>query len=100
MRLQLERRGGLTLINDAYNANPTSVHAALATLDALQVAGRKVVLLGDMHELGAQAERCHTDIGRAIGRSTAQIVIAVGRYARAVADGATISTHRDKRRGP
>lgn len=89
MRLERSRLGGITLINDAYNANPESMGAAFDTLDSLPEAGRRVFILGDMRELGDAANRCHQAVGRAAGRSSAQVIIAVGSHARVVADGAT-----------
>ena len=53
--------GRITLIDDCYNANPNSVSAALRSLSALD--GRTVAVLGDMFELGSDAERLHYDIG-------------------------------------
>ncbi|MDD5241297.1 MAG: UDP-N-acetylmuramoyl-tripeptide--D-alanyl-D-alanine ligase [Sulfuricella sp.] len=54
---------GATLIDDSYNANPGSVKAAIAVLAALP--GKKVLVLGDMGELGANARALHTEIGAA-----------------------------------
>lgn len=97
MRMERVRIGGITLINDAYNANPSSMRIALGVLDAVATPGRKVLVLGDMRELGEQSPRCHQALGQDAGRSTAQIIIAVGAYARVVADGATATAGTTKR---
>lgn len=86
MRMNVVECGSITVINDAYNANPGSMAAGLATLDAWPGARRNVVILGEMFELGAEAERCHAAVGRAAAASKAQLVIAVGRFAGAVRD--------------
>jgi len=63
MRLQLKDVRGITLINDAYNANPASMKAALDTLKSLPVKGRRVAILGDMRELGHSTDRFHREVG-------------------------------------
>lgn len=97
MRLERTLVGTVTLINDAYNANPTSMRAAFGVLDRLTTAGHKVLLLGDMAELGAQTERCHRDIGRDAGRSSAHVIAAIGTHARVLADGAIGTAGASKR---
>lgn len=97
MRLEKHRIGSFTLINDAYNANPSSMRVAFDTLDQIVDIGRKVLIIGDMRELGTEAERCHHAVGRDAGKSTAQVIIAVGAFARAVSDGATQSAGMTKR---
>ena len=97
MRLERRRLGSLTLINDAYNANPASMKAAFSVMDGLADSKRKVLVLGDMAELGDQAERCHREIGREAGRSGAHVIVAAGAYARVVADGATVAAGTTKR---
>jgi UDP-N-acetylmuramoyl-tripeptide--D-alanyl-D-alanine ligase len=63
MRLQLQQIGGITLLNDAYNANPPSMKAALETLKSLEPKGRRIAILGDMRELGPAGESLHRDVG-------------------------------------
>ena len=53
----------ILLINDAYNANPDSMEAALTLLKSLQGAKRRIAVLGDMYELGAYSERAHKEVG-------------------------------------
>src|SRR5262249_61508021 len=61
-RLQFRQaKSGAWLIDDSYNANPSSVHAAIEVLASL--AGRKWLVLGDMAELGDVAGEAHAEIG-------------------------------------
>jgi UDP-N-acetylmuramoyl-tripeptide--D-alanyl-D-alanine ligase len=55
---------GVTVLNDAYNANPDSMEAALRTLAAFPAAGRRFAVLGDMFELGETSLREHRALGR------------------------------------
>ncbi|HSE03215.1 MAG TPA: UDP-N-acetylmuramoyl-tripeptide--D-alanyl-D-alanine ligase [Methylomirabilota bacterium] len=82
------RAGRLRILDDTYNANPTSVSAALATLAATAGAPRRVVVLGDMLELGAISESAHREMGRAVAASGAAEFIGVGRWAQAAVDAA------------
>lgn len=61
-RMNVIESGGLTLINDAYNANPSSVRASLSILEAWPKAKRRVAILGAMHELGDQSQELHAQI--------------------------------------
>lgn len=82
MRLGLSRVGQVTVINDAYNANPESMLAALRTLDAMG-AGRKVAVLGDMLELGDAEGPSHAEV-LAAACACAEVVLTIGpRFAQA-----------------
>jgi UDP-N-acetylmuramoyl-tripeptide--D-alanyl-D-alanine ligase len=74
------RAGRLRILDDTYNANPTSVSAALAALGAAGEA-RRVVVLGDMLELGEITEAAHRDVGRAVAASGVAEFIGTGRWA-------------------
>ncbi len=69
---------GVEVIEDCYNANLDSTLAALETLRAIPCAGRRVVLLGGMAELGAHTARAHTEIGRRAAELGIDRIVAVG----------------------
>ena len=62
-RMTFVRFSGMTVFNDTYNANPTSVQQALNTLKERQEGKRKIVVLGDMLELGKRSRKEHQNIG-------------------------------------
>ncbi len=66
-RFTLEDLGVIVLIDDSYNANPASVGAALLTLRELKGEKRGIAVLGDMLELGTEAEAAHRDVGSLAG---------------------------------
>ncbi|RSS79760.1 UDP-N-acetylmuramoyl-tripeptide--D-alanyl-D-alanine ligase [Streptomyces sp. WAC06614] len=74
----LERADGVTVVNDAFNANPDSMRAALAALVSMAGDRRTVAVLGEMRELGEQAPRHHTALGRRAAEAGVTQVIAVG----------------------
>ena len=79
MRMQIvDLPGGVRLINDAYNANPASLRAALATLRDLDHAGRKVAVIGTMLELGEQSDRYHREAGGLAAAAGFDLLIGVG----------------------
>lgn len=86
-----ERSDGVVVINDAYNANPASMRAALGA--AAKVAGarggRLVAVLGQMRELGADAEDDHREIGAYAAELSTALLVVVGAEARALAQGAS-----------
>ena len=88
MRLQLKKANGLTVLNDAYNANPNSMKAALETIKALPAQGRRVAVLGDMLELGAATERYHKEIGEFAATCGLDALVCVGEWGETIADAA------------
>ena len=84
-RMRIEQGQNYKLIDDSYNANPLSVNASLDTLERQH--GRKVVILGDMRELGETSPELHTQIGARAGK-VAALVIGVGEFAEVIADAA------------
>jgi UDP-N-acetylmuramoyl-tripeptide--D-alanyl-D-alanine ligase len=88
-RLRMKRIGQLIVINDAYNANPDSMVAALKT--AMEVAGkrRRVAALGRMAELGRESEAAHRRVGRAVAEFRFDYLVTVGDEARLIAEAAS-----------
>src|SRR3954468_3298596 len=78
--------GGVTVVNDCYNANPMSVRAALDHL-AETPAQRRIAILGTMAELGPGAERYHREVGERADELGIDVLVTVGEPALAIAEG-------------
>jgi UDP-N-acetylmuramoyl-tripeptide--D-alanyl-D-alanine ligase len=89
---EIELSGGGLLINDAYNANPVSMKAALAHLEERAGDRRKVAILGEMAELGPDAPALHAEVGRAAAERGVEIVLAVGPLAREYGEARWVET--------
>ncbi|MBW3084407.1 UDP-N-acetylmuramoyl-tripeptide--D-alanyl-D-alanine ligase [Austwickia sp. TVS 96-490-7B] len=87
-----DRPDGVTVLNDAYNANPDSLAAALHTLIAMGRGRRTWAVVGEMLELGDDSRRAHYDCGALAASVGVDRVVAVGDGARAVADGASTTS--------
>ena len=85
-RARLIPAGGMTIVSDCYNANPNSCRAALDSL--MQLPGRKVAILGDMLELGAQTDKLHREVGEYAARAGVKKIIACGPLSRNTFEGA------------
>jgi len=85
MRLERCRIGSVTVINDAYNANPDSCAEALEVLGRAQARGRRVAVMGDMKELGQQSGQLHAELGRRVAQAQVKLLVAVGSHAEEVA---------------
>jgi UDP-N-acetylmuramoyl-tripeptide--D-alanyl-D-alanine ligase len=96
MRLEVSRRGGVCIINDAYNANPDSMRASMETFDEIGAkAKRRVVVLGDMFELGEGAAEYHAEVVGLLGaRPRIDVIVLVGQQMKAAASG--LAGHRAK----
>ena len=88
MRMQLWESGGVRVLDDAYNANADSMLAALQTLQDIPCKGRRVAVLGDMAELGAQSEAAHIEVGRRTAESGVGQLFAIGAMASVLAKAA------------
>jgi UDP-N-acetylmuramoyl-tripeptide--D-alanyl-D-alanine ligase len=82
----VELDGGVTVVNDCYNANPMSMRAALEHL-AQAPADRRVAVLGTMAELGPESGRFHREIGELADRLGIDVLITVGEAALPIAEG-------------
>ena len=81
-RQEISRLGRGWLINDSYNANPVSMAASIEALSALSVKGKKILVAGDMLELGPKAALYHRAIGKTAARQGVDVIITVGALAR------------------
>jgi UDP-N-acetylmuramoyl-tripeptide--D-alanyl-D-alanine ligase len=78
-RMELHTRpDGLIVLNDAYNASPTSMRASLASLAALPVSGRRIAVLGEMRELGPIAAIEHATLGDLVADAGVAVLVVVG----------------------
>jgi len=87
MRLELIDCNGVQVLNDAYNSNPSSVLAAIEAAGGFP-ARRRVAILGDMRELGDQAESVHERLGADLALRKIDLLIGVGGLGRYIAKGA------------
>ena len=95
MRLQIQNAGAITILNDAYNANPSSMKAAIETLAVLESPGRRIAVLGEMRELGPSSERYHREIGAGIAAvGGIDLLMCVGEPGRWIAESAVAAGFR------
>jgi UDP-N-acetylmuramoyl-tripeptide--D-alanyl-D-alanine ligase len=99
MRLQLQKSGDVTVLNDAYNANPASMKAALETAGHLPVAAgaRRFAIIGDMLELGTSSERFHREVGDFAAKQGFDALICVGPQAKWIKEAALAGGMNPKR---
>lgn len=88
LRLAPIEETGATLLDDCYNANPSSTIAALRTLVQLAPEGHRMAVLGDMRELGADEERLHREVGAEAAKASLKLLVAFGPASRHIAQGA------------
>jgi UDP-N-acetylmuramoyl-tripeptide--D-alanyl-D-alanine ligase len=88
-RCEISHVGQTTIINDTYNASPTAMRAALELLRDFQAPGRRIVVCGDMRELGEQSEEFHRRLGdEVVTLCGADLLVVCGQHAQQVAAGA------------
>ncbi|MFN2508459.1 MAG: UDP-N-acetylmuramoyl-tripeptide--D-alanyl-D-alanine ligase [Chthoniobacterales bacterium] len=83
-RLQLREIRGVQFLDDSYNANPESMKAALRTLVELDAEGQRIAVLGQMNELGVEAERGHAEVGETAASLRIDYLITVGEQGAAI----------------
>ncbi|MCY8519559.1 UDP-N-acetylmuramoyl-tripeptide--D-alanyl-D-alanine ligase [Bacillus atrophaeus] len=89
MRLELlKSESGISIINDAYNASPTSMKAAIELIESMEGYGKKMLVLGDMLELGDLEQEFHTECGAVINPAAIDYVFTYGKLGAFIAAGA------------
>jgi UDP-N-acetylmuramoyl-tripeptide--D-alanyl-D-alanine ligase len=89
MRCQIAKAGGATIIDDTYNASPVAMRAALELLRDFDAPGRRIVICGDMRELGDAAEKLHRNLGdQIVTVCGADLLVACGERAADIVAGA------------
>lgn len=86
-RGQVLQLGNITVVNDCYNSNPKALDAMVDALAAMK-AGRRIVVAGEMLELGPAGEQMHRDSGRHIAEKKIDVLIGVRGLAQALVEGA------------
>jgi UDP-N-acetylmuramoyl-tripeptide--D-alanyl-D-alanine ligase len=84
----LKADGGVTIINDGYNSNPRAMERMLETLASWPLAGRRIVIAGEMLELGSSSPEMHRRVGSLCAQAGLAWILAVQGDARAILDGA------------
>ena len=101
MRQKIVRRGGITVIEDCYNASPDSIKASLRVLHDLDCT-RRIAVLGDMKELGSYSRHAHLECGRVAAENGIDVLLAYGPEAQGYIDGAEgkspLAMHFDDKR--
>lgn len=85
-RMHVTETGSITIINDAYNANPTSMAASICI--AAKAKGRKVCILGDMFELGENGSEYHKGIGYHAAKEGIDVIVCVGELSKNICEAA------------
>lgn len=84
MRGQAANHRGVRFVLDCYNANPESVRLGLRSFAGMETSGRKLIVLGDMLELGAQAQEYHRQIGALLAQQEFDLAVGVGPLAKSI----------------
>lgn len=90
-RFQIEQLDNITLIDDSYNANPSSTKAALETLGQIASVGHRIAVLGDMLELGEHEAEAHRGVGAVAGRNADRLYLTGQRMVKYAVEGAMLS---------
>ncbi|MBM82314.1 MAG: hypothetical protein CMJ78_17240 [Planctomycetaceae bacterium] len=96
-RCHLQLIGSCTVIDDSYNANPTSMKAACRLLRDWRGANKKILVTGDMLELGPSADEAHCELGEQAAKAGIDVLLALGKHAEQVIAGAKQYGFEDSR---
>lgn len=98
-RMEVRNIRGIVVLNDAYNANPDSMLAALRTLAAAKVAGKRIAVLGDMRELGPAGPAEHEAVGKEAARLGIDYVLTYGQLAKHICNavGGRFAVHYEQK---
>lgn len=88
-RMEVITINGITVLNDTYNSNPDSTAAALQTLSAMNVTGKRIAVLADMLELGPHADQLHRRVGREASSTNIEYLLTYGPLSRSTHESAT-----------
>lgn len=91
MRQKIEKCGGVTFIEDCYNASPDSMNAAFNVLKTVK-SGRTIAVLADMLELGAESQAAHFSVGKSAAESGIDVLICYGNDSKNCCDGFNSAT--------
>ncbi len=91
----LATAGGIRIIDDAYNSNPTSLRLAIESFEEMKTDGRKVLVCADMQELGERKKEFHRSLGESTARKAIDAVVAIGPLMKEFLSG--LHSHRDRR---
>ncbi|WP_298770128.1 UDP-N-acetylmuramoyl-tripeptide--D-alanyl-D-alanine ligase [uncultured Fibrobacter sp.] len=87
MRMEIKNANGFKIVSDCYNANPSSTKMALQTIGNMKVS-RRIAILGDMLELGAQTDALHQEMGALVPEMNFDMLFTVGEKAKLYVKGA------------
>jgi UDP-N-acetylmuramoyl-tripeptide--D-alanyl-D-alanine ligase len=90
-RQQIKHIKNRLIIDDSYNANPVSVRAAIDLLSNLNISGKRIMVCGDMLELGKETKELHRAIGKLVAQSRIDVFMTFGNLAKEMAVGAKAS---------
>lgn len=88
MRLTIREKNGIKVIDDTYNASPASMKSAIDVLTSVE-GKRRIAILADMFELGDISETAHREVGSYVAEKKVDLVVAIGEYAKYIAEGAS-----------
>ena len=80
MRLELKSIKGIEIIDDSYNANPASMKSAINTLSRYDARGKRILVAGDMLELGKKSKAMHKSIGKMVASAPVKALITIGEF--------------------